>query len=291
MPITIITPAQDAPFGFGHQFNIITDLSHNDVGDGHWEISVLSGPTFEFPVRTWVYPFTGSSVVQPLGRETDQRWNIPIPVEGLIQGLVGKIRVELFDQIGTSVQQQIQSFVNEHQSGMPVIATTTTTQVQGGFDAADREDLQAILSSVAGELLSSETSGAKIVSNLWQLLQCPPETAVCRTSGFPVNGDVTLTRPGVLGPVSAYGVSLDFSILPDRLGVTPGAVDLAQERLIQIALIRKDVCGNEYISQLNEVHQRHADIRWCDPQSILRVEVSVLPGVTAGWSWLGLLGA
>jgi hypothetical protein len=90
--------------------------------------------------------------------------------------------------------------------------------------------------------------------------------------------------------VSAYGVSLDFSILPERLGITPGAVDLAQERLIQIALVRSSSCGDEYISQLNEVHERHVDIRWCDPITILRLEVDVLPGVTAGWTWLGLPG-
>jgi len=162
------------------------------------------------------------------------------------------------------------------------LQTSTTT---GGYTEADRKETADIKKAVFAPLplIGAIPSIAQVA--LGALVECPPSNQLVRTDPLLLTGRGTLTRPFGPIPVSAYGFTFRFEVVPAGLSVIDGVSLEYPERMAQFLAIKHDRDGLEYVSDRYSFHHDQERVCWGIPFPI-RLEYSILPGVTLRFWWL-----
>jgi len=285
MPITILAPTQDQPFGPGFIVHAKTDFIGPLPDDTIW-IASITDTTDQFQSTYGLAINNSSELNWVLG--FDQRsGQVPIsPVAWpFFQDATVRCLVQLSSQsTGFSETASVQVKL-DNTTGIPYLQQALShPETQGGFTDTDRQNLNAVQMAVIPQLPTFAGAVTSAVA-LASFIANPPEAWLCEDTSVTVTGDMVLTKPDPLYSVAAYGADVFSVDPPPELSKLPGWLPEWHNRLAQVTYVRKDGCGNEYTSPPIAIHLDRNRLVWGLP-SPERILVSCLPGVTLTWTWL-----
>jgi len=254
----------------------------------------------EWIVQVWSTTAVEQLLWQGNGADPDNRqWTLQVGVPHSVHGGIGaKPRVAAGDNvtlratltsptIGTVDGTDSFTYQWDPTSNLwDYIAELQAVSV-GQFTSDDRSKLTVVEQSVSGSIASADGSGAQIALTLFGALVNPPPNALCLKDTVTISEPVSLTRSGILGPVSAFGAYFLFSTIPPVLGFQVGAELEFIERMGQVVLWARDNCGSDYVQATYDLRSDQHKLTFT-PLGLIRIDVFPLPGVVIEWTWLDI---
>jgi len=288
MPPLIVSPLPDQPWGIGLTGTFSADITAFVEGDflevelrdqveggriiGYGSARDLHAPSTEITLGQTVQ---GPTII----------WQSYPQYPASAHGTQVWLRLIHKSSLGEQKDAIVQPQIHDTISGLQIALPKLITAQASGYTEADRQEQAEIKKAVFAPLPLAGAIGAAAQIALSSLVECPPADHLVRTDPQLLSGSGTLTRPFGPIPVSAYGFTFRFEVVPPGLSVMDGRSLEFPERMAQFLAIKHDKDGLEYVSDRYDFHWDQERVCWGIPFPI-RLEYWILPGVTLRFWWL-----
>ena len=288
MPITI-TPAPPAgvvgpgiPIDFSSDF--IGPLPSNTV----WDVAINTDAEGAFTYYRVLIPFDGKQLFWVPMQDLDENVLTTFAQPAHASQVYVSAQINVGGTIVDSgtVQKQFDAT-----TGLAPLQRAWSQRIQAGGEGGLTPPQAAQLTDIWDWVQRVFTYGvSSLVSTpLGALITHPPVESLGLSPEVDFwSGRGAATHPGPIGPVSAYGLSLELWESPPVLGFKDGWVQEYEVRLIQVATTHLTANGSvEYVSELLDLNVNRTVWLWRNfaPNRIL---YDVAPGVTIRAQWLFL---
>jgi len=279
VPITFITPPSGNDFGPGYVLRLTSDFVGPLPTGSTWQIFLQPGGGIEDRYGGWTYPApTAAGLACVLGIGTINGEALTSVDSRFGQGATVDLEVRLVDNTSSTVDSGTIPVKLDFQTGAPAVLQQQT-QASGGLTTEQSAQLQvtteAMGFAIGGGLLEGVTDLLGLVGKrLFNDVLIEPDRS----------GEGSLTRPGPLGGVNAFGIQWQLVSVPSGFGIDEGAPDQTEIDFMQLSYMYDSDVGlvpsdSKYIRSLNG--------RWNWGLSYPdAVNYFIMPGATVRFWWI-----
>lgn len=286
MPIVVTTPASGDNFGPGYQVIAHTTTVGPFPADSIWSIELTAPANEESVMLNFAQVNTNSitMLLVPNGflssvmAQARSEWS---------NGKSGQLRVQ-FSSVSSGMNESIDvPIVMERSAGQNAeLAVWLQRHGSVAGQGLTTEEHDAILTTQAATMAVTGFSPLDLIGPLAEAILTTPPLGWMSVSGpYTLTGDGEV--PDLEGFQNRFGVYWLATILPTGLGHLHGQSEEYKLRLVQFRTVHI-IGGMETVTEILDAHDHGR--AWIFPQQKpVRVEYSILPGVTLEVRWLTIL--
>lgn len=285
MPIEINYGA-GAHVGPGFIVTIRTDLPGPWPADTHWNIQLVASPEDGTGHEIWNVPTPNPNIglAGTLGFYDGQS-HIVVGDDRIFHGATNALKVRLIAD-GVTADEVTIPVTTDLVTGTQalVVAEVGAGSGTGGLTPAQDLALTQVQMGIGWQI------GGGITDAVFDLLDVVGRRLFGSELITPDReGEGTLTRPGPLGDVNAFGLAWQAVFWPEGVGVDEGNPDLLELEYMQLAQLSERGAAGQVVRDSRYVREINGEMLWMlDTPSAIGFYIQ--PGIRVRFWWLVLFG-
>jgi hypothetical protein len=287
VPITILAPTPEQPFGPGFIVHAKTDFIGPLPPDTQW-IAVITDTSDQFQSTNSILLSQSSEMSFVLGFDYRQsKLNISPVAWPFFQDATARLLVQI-DAPSTGFHESASVQITlDNTTGIPYLQQIQT-ELQGQAGMTEEEHTWLDTTQQAVQTVFADVQGVISSTPLGTLLQHPDHNFLLPfLAPFDLEGRGELIPPSQAGIAQSYGILFQVTRHPPGFGVRDGAVQEWMERIAQLSTLHS--IRNSPTMWVTEVLAIHIDTGlWLyDMAGPARILYDVTPGCTLHCEWVG----